>query len=514
VSAADSPNTPATPPTGSPAGGFAHYRRILRHSIIYGLGNLATRLVGLLLLPLYTRLLTTQEYGVLAIINVSLAFLVTVLNVGMTSAIFREYFRAGNDLIRQHVISSAFCFLTLLSGVAAVAGWFAAESISQLLFGSADFAPHTRVALVGLFFEIGLFTPRSLLRAGERSGQFALVAVVRLVINLILNVVFVAHLRLGVYGVLLGNALSGAALYVVLLPLVIRRLRYGVSFAVLKRMLAFGAPLMPAMLGTIMLASADRYFIRHYCGLHEVSLYEVAYKVASALSVFVIQPFYLAWPTVMWSIEKQPGAHQTYARVLTYLVGATAFFALGISIFGREIIARIATSTYVEGAWVLPLVTGAYVFSAAYFVLNTGVSLAGRTGYMSLAVGLAVLTNMVLNFILIPSSGIRGAAVATILAYVVMAASMYAFSRRFLPLQYEWRRVAWIAIVGVALFFAGSASRSLGELPSAIVRLGLLGAYCMAILNPKFLRRDEWLAVQARARQLARLVGIGRSGTG
>ncbi len=487
-------------------GGFAQYRRILRHAVIYGLGNLASRLVGFLLLPLYTRALTPQEYGILAIINVSIALLTAVLNVGMTSAIFRQYFREEDARRKDQVIATAFVFLTALSMVAVLVLGLAARPISLLLAGDGGYSPHVRLALAGLFFELGLFTPRSLLRAREMSGQFALTAAGRLVVNLVLNIVFVAHMRLGVYGVLLGNAVAAGAVYLLLLPMVVRRVGRGVSLQALKQLLAFGAPLTPAMVGAFLLASSDRYFIRYFHGLDAVSVYEVAYKIAGALSVFVVQPFYLAWPAVMWSMEGTPDAERTYVRVLTYLVGVTTFCALGISLFGRELIGLIATDAYSGGVWVLPLLAASYVFSASYFVLNTGASLAGRTGLISLAVGMAVGVNVALNFVLIPPYGILGAAVSTVASYWVMAASMHRFSQRLRPMRFEWRRVAWIGLIGMALFGMGSLAGEFMGVASVWVRFGLLAGFCVLIVNRVFLDEDEWRAVSARVIGLPRLI--------
>jgi O-antigen/teichoic acid export membrane protein len=483
------------------------YRRIVRHSALYGLGNLATRFVGFALLPLYTRRIDAIEYGILAVITVSTSLLTTLLNTGMTSAIFRHYFREPDARGRDRIIATAFAYLTAISAVSALAVGLARAAVSSLLVGGPEYGRHVGVAAVWTFLEVGLLTPLAVLRAREMSSRFALAATVRLAVNLGLNAYLVAGLGLGIYGVLLGNAIGAGALYAALLPMVLKPLFRGVGRDALRRLLRFGAPLTPAMLGTLALAQINRYFIQHYSGFEAVSAYEIAFKIASFLSIFIVQPFSLAWPAVMWSVERTPGAHRLYAKVLTYTCGLTMGVAALISLFGHELARVLVTAEYTGGLSALPWIVFSFVFSAACFVLNTGVVVAGRTELISVALLVAVGANVGLNILLIPPFGIQGAAIAGIAAYAVMAALIFVFSQRLHPIRFEWGRMAWITVSGVSLTAIGLLAPAGPGPISMAFRAALAAAYALLILNPFFLDPGERAAIARVAARLRRRGG-------
>ena len=113
-------------------------KRLGKHSAIYGLGGLVSRVLAILLLPLYTRYLSPSDYGAIETLVAASAVLVTLLRAGISSAFFRFYFDAEDDAGRTRVVRTAFWFTMTMSTAALIAGLAVAGPSSQLLFSSGD----------------------------------------------------------------------------------------------------------------------------------------------------------------------------------------------------------------------------------------------------------------------------------------------------------------------------------------------------------------------------------------
>ncbi len=497
-----------TPETDATEVGFHHFRRVFRHAFTYGMGNLANRLVQIVLLPVYTRLLTKSELGVIGVLATTAGFLVTVLNTGIASGVFRFTFAAEDEAERRRILGSAFAYLTLVTlGVLATLAALR-DPLGEAITRMPDTGPLVLLALVAVFGEVGVIVPLARLRVHERSGVFVLVGLLRFAINLALNVFLVVRLGWGVKGVLVGNAVATLSIYAVLAAPIARHVRMA-SRERVRALVRFGLPIMLASCGSFLLEAGDRWILPRLVSMTDVGVYDVSYRLAKFIHVFVVQPFTLAWPALMWSVVKRPEGESVIARVLTYVVAGTAVIALAASMLAHELFSVFAPVGFEGGLAVLPWVAFGYVFTMAYFVLNSGVSMADRTEYMAVTLGIALAVNVGINLTAVPRIGIQGAAIATFVAYGVMAVTMAAFSQRIRPIPYEWGRVAWIGTVTAVIASIAHGSGWVASGPPLWARLGVVALHGAVLVgaNPRFLRRDERAAIsRATARAMARLV--------
>ncbi|MBN1163705.1 MAG: oligosaccharide flippase family protein, partial [Candidatus Krumholzibacteriota bacterium] len=401
-------------------GDFSQYKNVLKHSVIYGFGNLSTKIVGFLLLPVFTKFLLPADYGVLEIITITSSIIVVILNFGMSTAIFKSYFNYDSEKKRRLVISSAFYFCVTVTVILSAAMLSGAPLFSRVLFGNTDYIPHFRLMILSSFFAAGLLVPLAVLRAEERSFLYICFTFSQIFLMLMLNIYFVVVLKLGVLGILLGGAISGCLIYLTGLIFVFRKIKWVFSRSELKLMLTFGTPLIAASLANKVLTGADRYLLKYLSDLHEVGLYSLGYKISSIMIVFVVQPFSLAWPVIMFKLAREEGAAVVYRNVLTYFITAASLIALGLSVFSREVITLLAPPVYRDAYQVVPLLTLSLVLSGAFYIVGVGLNLERKTGYFPVIIGCAALFNVFANYLLIPRYGMRGASLATVITQVLI----------------------------------------------------------------------------------------------
>ncbi len=467
----------------------AQMRRLGRHSAVYGLGGVVSRVLAVFLLPLYTRFLDREDLGAVGLVVALTAVLVTILRLGISSAFFRFYFESKDPAQRRLVVRTSFWFTMASATAGLAAGVALAEPVADLL-GLTD-ADLVRAGFVGIWAQMNYEQLTALFRAEERSTAFVLASLANVAVTIGATVLLVVVWEQGALGVIVGNFTGTLAVYLALLA--VHREQLGLQFSrpLLREMNRFGIPLVPAALALIAVNFSDRFFLVHLAGLDEVGLYEIGVRIASAM-VLLLTAFRMAWPAFAYSIEDDGEARRTYAYVLTYLVAVASWLALALGLLAPWLVRLLTQPEFYAGERVVaPLAFGGMAY-AAYIVMAIGVGRAKRTQFNWLITGLAAVVNVALNLLLIPPYGMMGAAVATVAAYGVMFVAMTWYAQRVFPVPYQWRRVLTAAGAAVALLLAGKAA---GGLAAA---LALTLAYPLALLLLGFLLPEERRTLTSR----------------
>jgi O-antigen/teichoic acid export membrane protein len=448
----------------------AQLRRLGRHSAVYGIGGIVSRVLAVLLLPLYTRYLTTEDLGAVGIVVAVSAIAVTILRLGISSAFFRFYFDSADLARRLLVVRTSFWFTMGMATVGLAAGVLLAPQLAALL--GLDDANLVRAGAVAVWAQMNYEQLTALFRAEERSTEFVLASLANVGLTIGATVLLVVGLEQGALGVIAGNFTGTLLVYLALLG--VHREQLGLQFSrpLLREMNRFGMPLVPAALALVAINFSDRFFLVHIAGLAENGLYEIGVRIASAM-VLLLTAFRTAWPAFAYSIHDDREAKQAYAFVLTYLVVVASWAALGLGLLAPWLVRLLATPEFYAGSRVVGVLAFALVAYAAYVVMAIGVGRARRTQFNWVITGLAAALNVVLNLVLIPPYGMMGAAVATAGAYALMFVLMTWYAQRVFPTPYQWRRVLTAAGTGVALLVTGK-----------LVDGGLAVAIALALVYP------------------------------
>jgi len=476
-------------------------KHLTKHSLVYGLGGTLNTLIGFFLLPLYTRLLTPADYGILSLLTVTSSLASIVAQLGLGSAFFREIIYEGSD---EHTVESTTLYF-LLGESALFFGTLILISpgLSNLIFGTMD-----RVYLLRLLFLadwVGVvdvvFNAR--LRARAQSSLYSLLSVARFTVGILLNLYYIAVLRRGVEGLIVAALITDALFASLYFVLMAKDLRRTFSIHILRRMLRFGIPLVPVGLSSLLLTMADRYFLKHFSTIAQVGLYSLGYNIGMVM-LLAENAFQLAWPPHRFAIAKQPNAGHQFARILTYYLLAFGFLSMVLSLLAKELLMIMTTPKFYPAAAVVPLIALSYIFSGVRHMTNTGLAILNKNHYVPpIIVGCALL-NLGLNYVLIPPYGMIGAAWATILSYLVLVIIQTLVNLHFYYIRYEYRRMAklaltWGATYGVSLLI---------ETPFLWLNIGLkcllLFAYPFFLYALRFYEKEELEALKGLLRSQLR----------
>jgi O-antigen/teichoic acid export membrane protein/glycosyltransferase involved in cell wall biosynthesis len=479
---------------------FASISKLARQSAIYGLGGLVSRILAVLLLPLYTSYLSTTDYGKIETLVAATSVMVIVLRLGISSAFFRFYFDARDEDGRIRVVRTSFWFTMVAATVGLILTILFADPISQLLQLGPAGHPETTLVIaagVGLWAQMNYEQLTSLFRAEERAVGFVAASLSNVLITVGATVLLVAVFDKGPLGVLVGNFIGTLCVYFVLLGY--RRYQLGLQFdrKLFRAMNKFGMPLVPAALALWAINFIDRLFIALFKDQSEVGVYSVAVRVASAI-VFLMIAFRTAWPAFAYSIEDDREARRTYSYVLTYVVFVTCWVSLAFGVLAPWIVHVLARNpAFQRAAEAVPLLAFGAAAYTAYTVMAIGSGRARKVQWNWVIAAVAAAVNIGLNVILIPPYGMEGAAIATCAAYVALFVGMVIYSQEVYYVPYQWRRVLTAAAVAVTLNIIGTS-----------LHVPLAAAVVLVLVYP-FVLMPLGFYLPAELRRLRRLVPVG-----
>ncbi|MBD3402456.1 oligosaccharide flippase family protein [candidate division GN15 bacterium] len=427
---------------------------LARHGSIYGLANILDRLVSFIMIPVYTRFLTPADYGVLELIYMTSSVIAMVIGMRIEAAVSRFYFDydESDQAGRNKVISSGFLGYGGLAALLVVALLPLSSTFARVILDSPEFSSYFVVALITI--AVGLIIPigNAYFRVRMQSKMFLFFRVSNTILTLGLNIYFVVFAKWGVYGILVATLISHSLLGAVMLLLILSRTGLKVDFRLVWEMVKFGLPLIPSNIAAYAVHSSDRYFIKEYVTMSAAGLYSLGYKIGGLVNQFVTAPFNLVWTPRRFETFSREDSERIYARIFTYFVTLALFVGLMISVLSKEIIKIMATEPFWPAYKVVPIIVLAYIIFSFHYHFNIGILMEKKTKYLAYVNVSNGVLNIGLNFALIPTIGIWGAAIATVLCFIFKVSLTYYYSNRFFPIRVEWFRVAILFATAISLY--------------------------------------------------------------
>jgi O-antigen/teichoic acid export membrane protein len=435
---------------------FDKIKRLLGHTLVYGFGNSGSRFVGFLLIPMYTRYLSPEDYGVLALVGLLGQILYMVMSMGQGTAVFRTYFNHDDRERRDEVITTSLWLILLVSFPIAFVTLAVNKPLTIVLTGKPDYAVWVMLGSLVVAFKCLMRLPLSVLRAREQSWRYAVWSFVQTVAGLVLAIAFVAGLHLGGQGVLLSQLLAEVIVCVYLVPATIKGLSLKFSRKDAWDLLGYGVYQIPTAALGFLLHMADRYFLKHYADLHSVGIYSLGYRFGELLWI-PIMAFSLAWAPFLFEHRKSKDAPALFARVCTYFAAIMGMLWLGVALLSQEIITIMARPAFHEAYRVVPWIAGAFFFQGLAYVASIGFVLDRKIKYRPLVLAAATVINLGLNYLLVPRYAMMGAAVAGCVSFFLWFLLQAAVAQRIYAVPYEYGRVARLVVVGAAIYTVGMA---------------------------------------------------------
>jgi O-antigen/teichoic acid export membrane protein len=462
------------------------------HSVAYGVGVLGSQLIVYILLPFLTRYMPREEYGVVSVMTALYGFLNMLTNAGLPSATFRFFNNTDEESDRKLTLGGSQLLFFLFAAIPAFLIVLFPKPVSMLLLDTERYAPALQL-LAGYLIVDSMNTYGGIiLRIQTRALTSSFHSIFLLASKIGLALLFVIGYNMGVAGYWLGYLIGESLGFVIMVWLVQERVSFHISWNKLKDLMRFGMPLIPASLSMTALRMADRYIIGALAGLEQVAVYDVGYKVG-AIIVLLIAPFRIAWNPFAFSIANKPEAPKIFKDVFTYLMAGCTFLILGVFAFRSVLVQILAPAAYGDAESVVGWVALSQLFYASYFIFSKGSMINNKTHQLVWGAVAAGITNIALNFILIPVIGILGAAIATLAGYAVLSILAYLIGWQGFDMKIDWKRLGKLALAAgiVSLALAGAETLLTVDWMEFAVKAVVLTAFPGLLILLRFIKLSQ-----------------------
>lgn len=429
-------------------------KQTIKHTGIYALGNISAKLVGFILLPIYTKHIPVAAYGIWGLLELIDVMSVHILSVGLPQALLRWYGLEDEEIRKRNYVFSQFIFLLIICIVSVIIVGIFRTPLSQIIFSTTIYQDLLVFLFIAISFTILSKIPLSLLRLEDKSLAYSICIVSQFTLNLILNIWFIAFLKWGVKGILISYMISSGCVFLFLLLKMIRYLNAKFEMEEMVKMIQFSYPFIFSAIGATIISMGNRYLLKYLGTFTDVGIFTLGYKFSNVLKIFLIDAFSLGLPIIGWHVIKTDQNPKRFlSKTMTYLMFVSLWIALGIATFSKGIIHRFAQSPdYWSAASLIPILILGVVLIGMHRILFFILQIPKKTQYIPIIVCCASLMNIAINFMLIPRYGVSGSAYATLISYFLMNGLAYLAAQKFYPIKYEIKRLIILFAVTVVLY--------------------------------------------------------------
>jgi O-antigen/teichoic acid export membrane protein len=447
---------------------------IVKDTLVYGVTNAATLVVGILLMPLYTRIFSTAEYGAIEIITTLTTTLVLLTGMQAHAGIARYFYEINDKIDRRRLVTVGIVLSMFASLVISLVILPWSVPISSALLGSPSYGKALFVSLLTVPLNNLLNYICTILRLEWAKKKYVILLVLNTILMMLLSIYFVAYLKTGVEGVFAGYLIAYLVSNTIGLIYLRRSMILGFSFALARKTLAYSIPLTPFAVASLLGKYLDRLILIPLVGLAIIGVYTAGVKIATVI-ILVATAFQTAWqPYSMYLIGKE-NHKEIYSKVMTYFFAALSSVMVAVIVFSREILQLFTSSDYWDAHVFLGFLILAYGLNGAFVVAGIGLNVAKKTYLLTVAylIGFAIEISFLL--LLTPRIGITGAAIASLLSSIITLVIIFYFAHKHYPIGYDFKRILiFLLFAFVAVGITLLVDRYLHGILNISIKLGVL----------------------------------------
>lgn len=434
---------------------YEKLKELTKDTAVYGISTILSRFLNFMLVPFYTNVFMEGDYGIVSNVYAYIAFFNVVYLYGMDSA-FMKYASLSDKSLKNDNYSTSFYSVLFTSTIFSLIVYSNRYTFGSWMSVPSEMNNIILYTILILFFDALTVIPFAHLRLIRKAKKFALLKTLNIALNVILNLILILIYNYGIEAVFISNVAASAFTFALLIPELFRNLKFKINLEALRRMLKFGIPYLPAGLASMTMQVIDRPILEGLTDLRTVGVYQANYKLGIFMMLFVSM-FQYAWQPFFLNNAREKNAKEIFSKTLTYFTLAGMFIFAALSLFIPDLVhiefhgKALIGKNYWDGLNIVPVILMAYLFNGIYVNLQAGIFIEEKSKYIPLVTGAGALSNVISNYILIPRFGIMGAAISTLISYVLISGLLFFITQRFYKVEYEYGKLGKIFISIIVL---------------------------------------------------------------
>ncbi|MFQ5786604.1 MAG: lipopolysaccharide biosynthesis protein [Thermodesulfobacteriota bacterium] len=420
-----------------------------KDTLVYGFGNALGQLIILLTAPILTRIFVPSDYGVIALLQTMINFLIMIAGFNLISGVYRYYFEYDDSKTKKIILSTSFLFYLGFGLFFSSVTWIGAPLLEKIILmrqsGVSDsvnyeYVKYIRILSIGIVFSMMTMNFLSVMRITRQPYKYMTLNILQGVTNFALIILLVVYMKLGIGGALWASVVSNMIICLVGFFMVVKHYALVFSFSFLFLLFSYALPQFPSGILNWGVIQSNRFFLNYYASLTQQGYYAIAFKIGMIFVLFSTA-FRLAWDPFALSIMKNKDAASTYSQVFTLYVVGFGLLSGCIALFAKPILIILTPESYHIAHSISFILIMAFLYQGSNNILGIGICISKQTKYLSYSQGVAFVVNIALNFLLIPYFYAWGAALAFVGGMIAQSFAYYYFAQHVYPIPYQFYRL-------------------------------------------------------------------------
>lgn len=423
----------------------AKYKKLAKNSVIFMIANFGSKFFSFILVPFYTHVLSTGEYGTVDTLVATVSLFSPIATLGIGDVIIM--FLAQREYERKKIFTNATALIMI--------GNILVSVVYPFLFCSDIFRDYIFYFIILVIISSIYGVLQMYARGTDKVAACAVSGVVYTVTLALSNILLLIYFRLEIRGYLISTVLAyfvpSVYLFIVVKDKCFKRSL--IDKVLIKKILKLSIPIMPTAILWTLMNLADKYAILWFVGASGNGIYAVAHKIPTIISM-IYGIFQQAWQLTTFELESKKERSTAYTKIFELLTCVMFCFATILIILNRVYIIYFCDISYISAWKVTSILMYSSVLNCISGLLGSNYLIMHDTKSALKVTFVGAIFNVILNFILVPICGIYGAAIATVAGYLYMVVNKYFDTSKFTPLKIKKGRFFNANIILIIMCFS------------------------------------------------------------
>jgi O-antigen/teichoic acid export membrane protein len=413
---------------------------LFKNASIYFVTNLITKGASFLIVPLYTSLLGTEDFGIRSAMATFGSILIIINTLAIERSIYRLYWDYITEEEQKKFLGTLFISISC-SSLIVLGLVFCFDFVFQRFFSSIPFYPFFALVIFKIFFQSFYYLPKIYYQVIGEAKTYAFLNLLEIFVEIGFSFFFVIYFKRGVESLLQGSLVAMVVISPVFLYFTSKIIRLTFEKDIFKRVIAYSLPIIPSLISAWVLNLSDRILIEKFINVSYVGIYSLGYQLGGAILILT-SAFFVAYNPYFFNkatTVDNVAAKQELSRINDLFTVVVIVISSILCLFSEEMFKIFFPPAFQKASYVFSLVCIANIFFQVSGLYNLAFHQKKKTKELFYVTLASAVINLGLNVLLIPTFSIYGAAISTLLSFIIMLGITYCLSLKYYSILINWR---------------------------------------------------------------------------
>lgn len=397
---------------------------LIKQTALYSIGELVPKIIVFILMPVYMRHLTAEEYGILSYTSAVVMFIYVLSSFSLNSFVLRKYSELNDDVGRKKLIGNIFIFIGTLNLIFLVIGYLLIPLFIEKFSIQIPWDPYFKYAVFINFLEGFSIIPLIIYRVKQKANIFVLLSLSKTIMQLVFIYYFIVISKQGLIGNYLGQLYPLFFFIFLYFIIILKEGILNINFAQIREGVRFSWPLLPGSIAFLALGLIDRVILERYVSIAQLGIYNVAYLISLSVNIVISSGYKALEPQIFIKYKE--------VNFLEFIKNAQAVFlfivyctAMAVAIFSQEVFELMTSRQFYKGYLLVPVIMVGVIMTGQNVIFG-GILIAEKnTKIVGLSTIVGAVANIIFNLIFIPLWGTFAAALSVAFSYTIINLMLY-----------------------------------------------------------------------------------------